>query len=304
MQLEPSQRKKLFFSLLGGLAALIVIIAGVVIALESGSPGSPGAPGETFSGVSIPDGELLVSDLYEGETLIPEFDLPLNRYDKKKFVEKDGFLRYNDSNARLGVDVSEYQGDINWAEVKDAGIDFALLRLGYRGTTQGLLNLDEKFEQNFQGATDAGVFVGVYFFSQAVSESEARAEADFVIETLGGRKTAYPIVFDWEPPVPSDQLPAETLRAYDVKGTEATKFGAAFCERIKEAGYRPCVYTNKYMAYTFFDLDQWKDYDLWYAEYEKAPSLYYDFRIWQYTDAGTVPGIEGGVDVNICFKPY
>lgn len=301
MRLEPAQKKKLFLSLLGGLAAVIVIVASVAIALGSGSPGTVS---ETFSGEAIPDGELLIDDLYEGETLIPKFDLPLNKYDVKKFTEKDGLIRYDDSNARLGVDVSEYQGNIDWAQVKSAGIDFALLRLGYRGTTQGLLNVDEKFEQNFEGATGAGLFVGVYFFSQAVSEAEAQAEADFVIETLNGRKTAYPIVFDWEPPIPSEQLPAEKLRAHNVDGGDVTKFGAAFCERIKEAGYRPCVYTNKYMAYEFFDLEQWKDYDLWYAEYQKAPSLYYDFRIWQYTETGSVPGIEGGVDVNICFKPY
>lgn len=301
MRLEPAQKKKLFLCLLGGLAAVIVIAASVAIALGSGEPGTAS---ETFSGQSIPDDELLVDDLYEGETLIPKFDLPLNKYDVKKFVEKDGLIRYDDAGARLGVDVSEYQGDIDWARVKDAGVDFAFLRLGYRGTTQGLLNVDEKFEQNFEGATNAGLFVGVYFFSQAVSEAEARAEADFVLETLNGRKTAYPIVFDWEPPVPSEQLPSHQLRAYDMEGGDVTKFGAAFCERIKEAGCTPCVYTNKYMAYEFFDLEQWKDYDLWYAEYQKAPSLYYDFRIWQYTDAGTVPGIEGGVDVNICFKPY
>lgn len=301
MRLDSAQKKKLFLSLLGGLAAVIFIVASVAIALGSGGPGTAS---ETFSGEAIPDNELLVDDLYEGKTLIPKFDLPLNKYDVEKFTEEDGLIRYDDSNARLGVDVSEYQGDIDWAQVKNAGIDFAFLRLGYRGTTQGLLNVDGKFEQNFEGATGAGLFVGVYFFSQAVSEAEARAEADFVIETLNGRKTAYPIVFDWEPPVPSEQLPAEKLRAYNMDGGDVTKFGAAFCERIKEAGYKPCVYTNKYMAYEFFDLEQWKDYDLWYAEYQKAPSLYYDFRIWQYTDEGNVPGIDGGVDVNICFKPY
>ena len=301
MQLEPAQKKKLFLAVFGGLAALIVIIAAVAIALESGGPSDSR---ETFSGVAVPEDELLVSDIYNGERLIPKFDLPVNQYDTKKLSGKDGLLRYDDPQARLGVDVSEYQGNIDWNAVKNAGIDFAILRLGYRGTTQGLLNVDETFEQNFTGASDAGLSVGVYFFSQAITEAEARAEADFVAQTLNGRKLAYPVVFDWEPPTPTEKLPAEDLRAYGMTGEQVTKLGTAFCQQIKEAGYTPCVYFNKHQAYEFFDLEQWKEYDMWYAEYAELPSLYYDFRIWQYTDEGQVPGIEGGVDVNICFRPF
>lgn len=297
--MEPERKKRLFLVILAGLAGLLVLIGAVVIALESGGPGAQGQGNS-----HVPDNELLVSDIYQGETLIPKFDLDRNLYDPDKFVEKDGFLRYDSANARLGVDVSEYQGKIDWQEVKAAGIDFALLRLGFRGMTEGLLHVDGTFEQNLQNATDAGLFVGTYFFSQAISEEEAREEADFVLEVLNGRKVAYPIAFDWEPPTPSEQTPAEALRAYDVQGEDVTRFARAFCERIREAGYTPCVYTNKYMAYHFFDLEELKDYDLWYAEYQKAPSFYYDFRIWQYTEEGTVPGIQGGVDLNICFKPF
>lgn len=183
-------------------------------------------------------------------------------------------------------------------------MDFAILRLGYRGMTQGLLNVDETFEDNFTKADAAGLHIGVYFYSQAVTEAEAQAEADFVIETLNQRKLDYPVVLDWEAPIPSDKLPAETLRAYGMSGEQVTKIGTAFCERIREAGYTPCVYFNKHQAYEFFDLEQWKDYDMWYAEYARLPSLYYGFRMWQYTDEGEVPGIDGGVDVNICFEPF
>lgn len=301
MRLEPEQKKKLFLWTLGGLLAVLVLIGAVALALSSGGGESPG---NNSGGILVPEGELLVNDLYEGQTLIPQFDRKLNQYDPEKFVEKDGFLRYDSSGARLGVDVSEYQGSIDWTAVKDAGMNFAILRLGFRGATQGLLNVDETFEENFQKATDAGLFVGVYFFSQAVTKAEAEAEADFVIQTLNGRKLAYPVVFDWEIPMATQELPAEALRAYDMDGKQVTEFAKAFCDRIKEAGYTPCVYTNKSMAYEFFDLEELKDYDLWYAEYQKAPSLYYDFRIWQYTEEGQVPGIEGGVDIDICFKPY
>lgn len=301
MRWNEAQKKKLIYGVAGGLLAILLIVAAVVASLNSGSPGTVG---ETISGVSVPEGELLVEDMYDGETLIPKFDLPKNQYDMKKFIIRDGLTRYDDAKAGIGVDVSEYQGDIDWAAVKDAGIDFAILRVGYRGMTQGLLNEDSCFEQNFAGARDAGLDVGVYFYSQAVTEAEARAEAEFVLQTLDQRELTYPVVFDWESPTPREGLPADSLRAYGMSGEAVTKIGTAFCERVKEAGYTPCVYFNKYQAYNFFDLDQWKDYDMWYAEYARLPSMYYNYRMWQYTSEGEVPGIDGGVDVNICFKPF
>ncbi len=300
MKPDPAQKKKLFFGIFGGLLAAVLLVAAVVFSLESGVEPSPS--GGTYSGLPVPENELLIDDLYEGEVLIPKFDLPKNRYDTEKFREKDGFLRYGDGKAKLGVDVSEFQGEVDWNAVKAAGIDFAIVRLGYRGMTQGLLFMDEFFERNLQGAKDAGLDVGVYFFSQAVTEAEALDEAEFVLDALNGRELRYPVAFDWELPVGGQS--EEELRAQDADGAEVARFGAAFCEKIQEGGYTPCVYTNKHCAYEFFDLDQWKDYDLWYAEYQNAPSLYYDFRMWQYTDSGTVPGIEGGVDLNICFNRY
>lgn len=300
--MDARKKRKMFLLLTGGLLAVAVIIA-VIVIVGRGSRGGEEQVGSSGS-LGVPAGERLVTDIYEGEKLIPDFDMPVNEYDVKKFIDKNGIITYDSPNARLGVDVSEHQGNIDWEAVKAAGVDFALLRLGYRGSTKGLLNVDETFERNLTNAADAGLFVGVYFFSQAISEAEAVAEADFVIETLGGRQIAYPIVFDWEMPIPSESLPAEDLRAYGMSGEQVTAFGKAFCERIKEAGYKPCMYTNKSMAYEFFDLEALKEYDLWYAEYQKAPSLFYNFRIWQYTESGTVPGIDGGVDMNICFAPY
>ena len=146
--------------------------------------------------------------------------------------------------------------------------------------------------------------MGVYFFSQAVTEEEAREEAAFVLDALEGKTITYPVVFDWEPPIPSDSLPAQDLRAYGMDGDQVSRFALAFCEKVAEAGYTPCVYTNKTMAYGFFDLELLGDYPLWYAEYQPAPSLYYHFDLWQYTDSAAVPGIPGEADVNICFVPY
>ena len=144
----------------------------------------------------------------------------------------------------------------------------------------------------------------MYFFSQAVSEEEAREEAAFVLEALGGRELQYPVVFDWEQPFPSESLPAEDLRAYDMTGEQVSRFALAFCQEIEKGGYTPCVYTNKTMAYGFFDLELLGDYPLWYAEYQPAPSLYYGFDLWQYTASGSVPGIDGDVDLNLCFGSF
>lgn len=281
-------------------AAVALVVVAVVVALSLVGGGSQ--PEET--GPQVPDDMLLVNDIYEGQRLVPKFDLALNEYDTDKFVEEGNFLTYDDGKAVLGVDVSEHQGTIDWKAVKDAGMEFAILRIGYRGMTEGLLNVDATFEQNYQGALDAGLKVGVYFFSQAVTQEEAQAEADYVLETLNGRELSYPIVFDWETPIPSEDLPAEDLRAYDMSGEEVTGFSKAFCQRIEKQGYTACVYTNKHMAYNCFDLEELKDYALWYAEYQPAPSLYYNFRLWQYSASGNVPGISGSVDLNICFEPY
>lgn len=282
------------------LVALVLVAVAMVYILHA-------APQEEAPASSslIPDNMLQVEDLYNGTVLIPKFDLPVCRYETGKFKDEGRFIRYDDGKALKGIDVSEFQGVIDWAQVQSSGmVDFAIIRLGYRGMTQGLLATDEQFEQNYQGATAAGIPVGVYFFSQAITEAEAQAEADYVLSILDGRDLAYPIVFDWENPTPSESLPAEALRAYDMSGEDIAAYGAAFCQRVKEAGYNPCFYTNKNMAYRFFDMDKVKDYPIWLAEYQKAPSWYYDFRIWQYTDQGTVPGISTTVDMDICFDPY
>ena len=298
--MEKLDKRKLFLLAISALAALIVVIAAVlVIRGESGAREEPQSQGPL-----IPEGQRLVEDLYEGQRLIPDFDIPANTYDTAKFVEEDGLIRYQDGAAVWGVDVSEFQGLIDWQQVKDAGAGFAILRLGWRGSTEGGLNLDTTFQQNYEGAAAAGLPVGVYFFSQAVTEEEAREEAAFVLDALEGKTITYPVVFDWEPPIPSDSLPAQDLRAYGMDGDQVSRFALAFCEKVAEAGYTPCVYTNKTMAYGFFDLELLGDYPLWYAEYQPAPSLYYHFDLWQYTDSAAVPGIPGEADVNICFVPY
>ena len=275
----------------------------MIIVFATGGEDEPEPASQESGEPAIPEGMRLYEDLYEGSVIIPDFGVPDNKLDMNGFTTgEDGYLQYK--GAVLGIDVSEFQGDIDWYAVKAAGIEYAIIRVGYRGMTQGLLTQDQCFEQNLAGARDAGLKLGVYFFSQAVTASEGRAEADYVLERLQGAELEYPVVFDWEDPVPSEDLPAESLRALDVAGETVSQAALAFCKQIKKGGYTPCVYFNKHQAYYFFDLDLVKEYDFWYAEYNPRPAACYGFRMWQYSDSGTVPGIETTVDMNLCFDPY
>lgn len=225
-------------------------------------------------------------------------NVPRNTYDKAQFQMSNGFMTYGDQDTAIGIDVSYYQKDIDWTKVKNAGIDFVMIRLGYRGYTSGKLVLDERFQEYLAGAKNAGLDVGIYFFSQAITVQEAEEEAQFVLQHLGGTSLEYPLVFDWEiignAAARTDDLPVQTL----------TSAARQFCDTIAAAGYTPAIYFTKYLGYVCYDISQLSDYDFWFAEYGSTPNFYYDFDMWQYTDKGSIPGISGPVDVNICFKQY
>lgn len=283
--------------------ALAVVIIVLVIVFATGESQEESGRSAGESARVIPEGMRLIEDIYNGEMIVPDFDLPENEYDHEGFsTGEDGLKRYK--GASVGIDISEFQRDIDWYAVKAAGIDFAIIRVGYRGMTQGLLTEDSKFQENFQQAGSAAIKRGVYFFSQAVTAEEAEEEAEYVLEKLDGAKLEYPVVFDWEDPVPSEELPANTLRALDCSGDTVSKCAEAFCRRIKKDGYIPCVYFNKHQAYNFYNLELLKEFDFWYADYNPLPALCYNFRVWQYSESGTVPGIETTVDLDLCFEPY
>ncbi len=199
---------------------------------------------------------------------------------------------------RYGVDVSKYQGTINWESVKAAGIDFAMVRIGYRGYgTAGTLKADDYYARNLEEAKKAGIDVGVYFFSQAVNETEAEEEAEFVIGLLDGYEIQLPVVYDPE------LIRDDVARTDEVTGEQFTANTIAFCEKIKEAGYQPMIYSNMVWESELFDLKQLEDYPIWYADYEPVPQTPYHFQMWQYTEKGTVDGITGIVDRNVWFVP-
>ena len=198
--------------------------------------------------------------------------------------------------SRKGVDVSHHQGEINWEKVKAAGYDFAILRIAYRGYGEsGNLMEDKKFFEYYEGARAAGLDVGVYLFSQAVNEQEAFEEAQFVLKLLDGKELQLPVTYDPE------TIRDDVARTDAVSGEQFTKNAILFCDEIEKAGYEPMIYSNMVWEDEFFDMKLLEKYTFWYADYEPVPQTPYQFAYWQYSEKGSVDGIEGAVDLDIQF---
>ena len=199
-----------------------------------------------------------------------------------------------------GIDVSVFQGDIDWNKVKADGIDFVMIRAGFRGYGEnGTLNEDARFRKNCINALAAGLNVGVYFFSQAITEAEAAEEARFVLDIISEYNITYPVAYDWETIEYDDNA-----RTKDMTTQQITAWANAFCSVIENAGYETVIYFNRELGYFNYDLSQINNYHFWLAEYFSTPSFYYDYKIWQYTDKGSVDGIKGAVDLNISLVDY
>lgn len=238
---------------------------------------------------------------YKEHQLPAYTQVPLNAYDPLGFTAGGGRVDYTKDGrkALAGVDVSFYQKDVDWNRVKAAGIDFAIIRVGFRGYgPSGTISEDSCFRQNIEGALAAGLQVGVYFFSQAINVWEAREEADFVLNAIADYDVTFPVVFDWE------HISTSSARTNGLPHSTLSLCAATFCDAIEQAGYTPVIYFNQDMGYLEYDLDMLKDYDFWLAEYRNEPTFYYHFDMWQYTAKGSVPGVEGPVDLNLSFVDY
>lgn len=231
------------------------------------------------------------------EELPQEPSIPLNVYTADGFFERDGLKSYYSAGIEgiPGIDVSSHQQQIDWIAVRDAGVEFAMIQLGYRGYVSGELMLDEYYEQNMLGAAEAGIPVGVYFFSQALTEDEAIEEAEFVLQWIKDYEIAYPVVFDWE-------VVEADARTDEMNMVLLTACTDAFCRTIEAEGYEAGVYFNQVFGYEQLNLSSLQDYTFWLAEYREVPEFAYAFQMWQYTCEGTVPGINGPVDLNIAFR--
>ena len=244
--------------------------------------------------------EIVIYDIEEGYLTVPYNALAKkNEYNWDEYLKSDGeYYKYEDNTykTKLGIDVSSYQGNINWEEVKKSGIEFAILRLGYRGYGEaGNIVLDASFEDNYKNAKAEGIEIGVYFFSQAINMEEVRAEAEFVLEQLNGKELSYPIAFDLE------KIKNDTARTDNLTLDEITNMTLEFCKIIESQGYTPSIYGNAKTFTTKMQLELFNDYNKWYADYQEKPLYPYEFEIWQYTESGRVNGIEGNVDIDIHF---
>ncbi|MBQ8123979.1 MAG: glycoside hydrolase family 25 protein [Ruminococcus sp.] len=246
--------------------------------------------------------KILLHDGTFGEVFMPVFqDVPASQLNLDNLITRNGYSFYKENGqitSLTGVDISEHQGQIDWQQVKDAGVSFAMIRAGYRTYGGGVITMDESFTENIEGAIAAGLDVGVYFFSQAISTEEAIEEADAVLDAISGYNITYPVVYDWE------LIYDDSARTDDVSVDTLADCCISFCERVKSAGYNPMIYQNKLTTMYKLDLPRVKDYDFWLAEYGTEPTYYYDFKMWQYSSTGTVPGISGQVDLNLSFVDY
>lgn len=200
---------------------------------------------------------------------------------------------WNDKqNAILGIDVSKWNGNIDWEAVKASGVEFVIIRCGYRGSKTGALVEDPYFRQNIEGAIKADLKVGIYFFTQAINQSEAIEEASMALSLIEGYDLDYPIFIDTE---------GSGGRADSLDTVTRTAVCEAFCETVESAGYKAGVYASRNWFYNKVDDDVLSDYTIWVAEYREEPLYTGRYDLWQYTSSGQIDGIEGRVDLNLSF---
>ncbi len=203
-------------------------------------------------------------------------------------------LQFDNGSARLGIDVSKWNEEIDWEAVKNEGIEFAIIRCGYRGASSGALVIDPRYEENIKGAIEAGIPVGVYFFTQALDEVEAVEEASMVIRLIEDYDVDYPVFLDSESAGGSG-------RADGLDSEERTRVHRAFLQTIEAAGYETGVYASRNWLNDRIDMTKLSDYKVWLAEYAEAPTYDEYYHMWQYTSKGTVDGISTNVDLNLCY---
>lgn len=215
-----------------------------------------------------------------------------NPYRKEDFVMENGFMTCLTTEGVPGIDVSSYQGEIDWQQVREAGIEFAFIRVGYRRSKDGTLGEDPMAKINLQGASEAGMKVGAYFFSQATSVEEAKEEAQLALEILQDFPLDLPLVYDWETVSGSERTDGMTQQLF----MECLE---TFCGIAEKEGYETMVYFNRELARSLLDVTQLKGRQVWFAMYGNYPDAPCKPDYWQYSDKGKIPGIEGDVDLNI-----
>ena len=229
------------------------------------------------------------------ETQIPTVPPEKNPYNRRDFqFSSHNYLLCTQQDSYPGIDVSSFQGLIDWQKVKASGIRFAMIRLGYRGYGQaGNMVEDDYARRNLEEARKAGLEIGAYFFSQATTVDEVDDEIFFFMKILGDTELTMPIVLDWE------RVGVETARTNNVDAETLTAMQKHFCKTMVDFGYTPMVYFNWHLAESSLYLSELEDYPFWLALYQNYMTYPFRVEMWQYTCTGRVPGIQGDVDINV-----
>ncbi len=285
--------------------ALCALLVGLVSGCRRKEPEPTPTPAPTAEPADAPtpdphEGQVEVTDGSGGTIWIDEAEnLTPFSLDRYSFSVSDGIVTYAKDGCELmrGIDVSEHQKQIDWQAVADAGIRFAMIRIGWRGYGGGSVNADAMYKENIEGAQAAGLLVGAYFFSQAVNELEAAEEAVFTAQLLEGYELELPVFFDWE------NIGTEPARTDGVGAAQVTACCLEFCRLLESAGIASGVYTYIPSVYYKYELDALEGLTVWMGDPGSWPEFYYEHRIWQYSVAGSVPGIEGEVDLDVMYMP-
>ena len=273
----------------------LVLAAALILVLLLSLPSMADEPAPTAAPTAAPT-QAPTEPPTEPEPTLPPPEA--NPFDRLDFQYEGRYLKLRDGESITGIDVSSWQKVIDWEQVKASGVEFAMIRLGYRGYEQGVLSMDKYATANLDGAIAAGLDVGVYFFSQALTPQEAEEEAYYVVENLKPYQAyiTMPVVYDWEHVSDADARSAD-MRDPDIL-TDCT---LAFLQTVEAAGYRPMVYFNRTQSWKYLNLEELTDYEFWLAAYTQRMDFPYKIKMWQYTNKGSVPGIEGDCDINIYF---
>ncbi|MCM1039782.1 MAG: glycoside hydrolase family 25 protein [Ruminococcus sp.] len=229
--------------------------------------------------------------------------LTKNTYDVTNLSESANLKKYVENGKKIsyvGIDISKHNGSVNFRSLKAAGIDFVMLRLGARGYSTGQLSLDDNFVENIEAAAEAGLDIGIYFYSQAINQEEAIQEANFVVQNLEPYRAdiTYPVAFDME------KVSNDKARIDELSRDDKTTITGSFLSGIQAAGYIPMIYGNKEWLIKNIDLARLQDYDVWLSQDEDVPDYPYQYVMWQYTTTGVVNGIQGDANLDICFVSY
>lgn len=261
------------------------------------------APRETVENDPATDGRHTLIQYANGEEewmLISPY-LPKHEYDFTKLVCQSNLMKYYVDGKQvsfIGADISKYHDYVDFIKLKKAGVDFVMLRVGARGYGSGQLVLDDYFADNIKRASDAGLQIGVYFYSQAITTEEAVEEANMVLENIRDYQITYPVAFDME------YVENDTARVESLSKAEKTTITKTFLDTVKDAGYTPMLYGSKEWLLKRIDMSKLTSYDIWLSQASDIPDYPYKFSMWQYTYSASINGIAGMANLNISFIDY